>query len=188
MRRGGRAPARRGFRAVRLGHPVQRAAHAARTAVEDVGVDHRGGHVLVVQLLLHRPDAIAGLDEVRGKRMSQRVAGRGLVETTAPHRPLHRTLQHGFIRVMSTLPPLHGSMLHVQAGNAYCHIHFARGARVFARQRIRQTRGRSGRSRDSKFIPEAYLPASSSPCARDALQRIASSRRSRHCCPCRDAR
>ena len=103
MRRGGRAPARRGFRAVRLGHPVQRAAHAARTAVEDVGVDHRGGHVLVVQLLLHRPDAIAGLDEVRGKRMSQRVAGRGLAVAAAPHRALHRTLQHGFIQVMPEL-------------------------------------------------------------------------------------
>ena len=70
----------------RLSRPIQRAAHAAGATVEDVGVDHRGGHVLVVQLLLHRPDAIAGLDEVRDKRMSQRVAGRRLAVTAAPHR------------------------------------------------------------------------------------------------------
>jgi hypothetical protein len=39
---------------------VQRAAHSAPAAVQDMGVDHRGRHVLVAQELLHRPDVVAG--------------------------------------------------------------------------------------------------------------------------------
>lgn len=45
------------------------------SAVEDVGVDHRRPHVVVTQELLNGADVIANLQQVRGKGVSQRVAG-----------------------------------------------------------------------------------------------------------------
>ena len=44
----------------------------------------RRAHILVAKQFLDRADIRAGLDQMRGKRMSQRVAGRGLA-TAAPY-------------------------------------------------------------------------------------------------------
>jgi Protein of unknown function (DUF1173) len=45
-------------------HLIERAAHAPPTAVEHVGVDHRGGYVAVAEQLLHGPDVVARLQQV----------------------------------------------------------------------------------------------------------------------------
>lgn len=47
---------------------VQRAHDPASAPVEDVGVDHRRLHVLVSQQFLDRPDVVAVLEEVVGRR------------------------------------------------------------------------------------------------------------------------
>ena len=48
---------------------IRRTADGRRPAIEDVLVDHRGGHVLVPHQLLHGPDIIpVFFEEMRGKR------------------------------------------------------------------------------------------------------------------------
>ena len=47
--------------------PVKRAAHAPAAAVEHVGVDHRGAHVLVAQKFLDGADVIARSHEMVAK-------------------------------------------------------------------------------------------------------------------------
>ena len=64
------------------GH-VERAAHAQPAPVEDVGVDHRGGHFAVAEQLLHGADVVAGLEQVRREAVAQGVAGHPLDEAGA---------------------------------------------------------------------------------------------------------
>lgn len=56
---------------------VRGAAHRAAPPVQDMGVDHRGAHILVAQELLDGPDVVAILEEVGGKGVSERVRGAG---------------------------------------------------------------------------------------------------------------
>jgi len=59
-----------------------RAPHPFATPVQDVGIDHRGPHILVPEKLLDSADVIPGLEQMRGKRVPQRVAGRSLGEAS----------------------------------------------------------------------------------------------------------
>src|SRR5436309_15526237 len=56
----------------------QLAVHAATSDIEDVGVDHRRSHIRVSQEFLHGTNVVAGLQEVRSKRVPQRVRRSGL--------------------------------------------------------------------------------------------------------------
>jgi hypothetical protein len=74
---------------------VQRTLHSP--AVQDVRVDHRRLDAAVTQQLLHRADVVSVRQEVGGKRVSQRMAGRrlgqcGLLDRS-PERPLDRLLR-----------------------------------------------------------------------------------------------
>ena len=53
--------------------PIHRAAHGRRTAIEDMGVDHRSLDVAMAQEFLDRPDIIAGFEQVRGEGMPEGV-------------------------------------------------------------------------------------------------------------------
>jgi hypothetical protein len=52
---------------------VEGAADGSCAAVEDVGVNHRGGDVVVAEELLDGADVVTGLEEMGGKGMSERV-------------------------------------------------------------------------------------------------------------------
>ena len=43
---------------------IQRAAHRAAAQVQHMGVDHRGGHIRVVEQGLHGADVVAALEQV----------------------------------------------------------------------------------------------------------------------------
>lgn len=58
----------------RLPQPVQRTPHATAAPIQHMRVDHRRTHIPVAKQLLDRPDVIAGLEQMRRKRMPQRVA------------------------------------------------------------------------------------------------------------------
>jgi hypothetical protein len=46
-----------------------------------MSIDHGGAHLLVPEQLLHGPDVVAVLEQVRREGVSEGVAGRGLGET-----------------------------------------------------------------------------------------------------------
>ena len=54
---------------------VEGAADGEWAAVEDVGVDHGGGHVAVAQKLLDSSNVVARLEEVGGEAVPEGVAG-----------------------------------------------------------------------------------------------------------------
>jgi hypothetical protein len=54
-----------------MGSAVERAAEAVGASVEDVGLDHRRGDVLVAEQLLDCSDVVAALEAVRGEAVSQ---------------------------------------------------------------------------------------------------------------------
>lgn len=53
---------------------VHRAAHARRSAVEDMGVDHRCLDIAMTQEFLDRPDVVASFKQVGSEGMPEGVA------------------------------------------------------------------------------------------------------------------
>jgi hypothetical protein len=49
---------------------VERAPDAVAALIEDVRVNHRGGHVYVAEQFLDGPDVVAGLQQVRRERVA----------------------------------------------------------------------------------------------------------------------
>ncbi len=82
----------RGYQSARRDIDVERAANAKATAVEDVRVQHGRRHVLVAPLLLHGADVVAGLEQVRGKRVTEGVAPDAMGELGSLTGLGHRTL------------------------------------------------------------------------------------------------
>src|SRR5690606_22704049 len=87
------------------GLAIQRAADAVAAAVEDVGIDLRGGDILVAQQLLDGANVVALLQQVGGEGMAQGVAGRRLGDPRAAHGRLHRPLQEALVVVVPTHDP-----------------------------------------------------------------------------------
>ena len=54
---------------------IHRALDSPATAVEDVGIDHRGLHATVPQELLNRPDVITAHEEMSREGMAEGMAG-----------------------------------------------------------------------------------------------------------------
>jgi hypothetical protein len=86
-----------------LSERVERAAHALAAALEDVGVDHRGAHILVAEELLDRADVVTALEQVRGEGVAQRVAGRVLGDAGALDGVLDGALDDRWVDVMAAL-------------------------------------------------------------------------------------
>ena len=56
---------------------AQRAADGETRFVQEVGVNHRRGNVLVPKQILNGTDIVATFKQVRGKAVSERVTARG---------------------------------------------------------------------------------------------------------------
>jgi hypothetical protein len=80
-----------------------------------VGVDHRGGDVLVAKELLHGPDVVPRLEEVSGEGVTKGVAGGGLedglVEVVPPALTRRSTASQVRKRAMSPAPIIVGCRL-----------------------------------------------------------------------------
>ena len=106
-----------------FGHAVGRAAHARRAAVQDVGVNLRGGHVPVPEQLLDSPDVVVLLQKMCRERVAQRVGCAALGDAGLADRRLHHSLQHGLVQVVP--PALKRLPMEVDArsGKTHCHAH-----------------------------------------------------------------
>jgi len=69
----------------RLPSSIQRTAHPQPALPQHVRVNHRGGHVVVAQQFLDRPDVGASLEQRRGKRVPKRVAAHALGDPATPY-------------------------------------------------------------------------------------------------------
>ncbi len=92
------------------GQPVGRAADTASASIQDVRVDHRRPNVLVPKEFLHRANVVAVSQQVRGKRMAERVARDSLRQPGLSNRLLDGFLDEGLVNVVSSL--LAGSRVH----------------------------------------------------------------------------
>jgi hypothetical protein len=60
-------------RAYPRSQPVGRTLDPQSAPIQHVRVDHRGAHVTMPQQFLHGPDVVAVFEQVRGKRVPQRI-------------------------------------------------------------------------------------------------------------------
>ena len=72
--------------------PVKGAPDAQTGLIEDMGIDHRGTHILMSQEFLHGADSIAVHPEMGRKAMAQGMATGGLVDAGLAHRLAHGLL------------------------------------------------------------------------------------------------
>src|SRR5690606_21035145 len=90
-----------GARGAGEGSTVQRTEHTERAAVEHVGVDLRGGDVLVPEQLLDGADVVAVLEQVGGEGVAQRVRRDRLVDAGRAPRPADRAPDHSVVQVVA---------------------------------------------------------------------------------------
>src|SRR5712664_2609039 len=72
---------------------IQRTPHPQPRLLHHMRVNLRGAHVLVPEQFLNGSDIVAGFQQPRRKRMSQRMATGGLDDSSQTYRVLHRPLQ-----------------------------------------------------------------------------------------------
>ena len=82
---------------------VRRAVHRAGATIEDVGVDHRRGHVLVAEELLHGADVVAVLQEMGGEGVAEGVAGRRLGDPGEADGGAHGLLEDRLVEVVAAV-------------------------------------------------------------------------------------
>ncbi len=97
----------------------------------------RRRHVLVAQQFLDRADVLASLQQMRGKRMAQRVACGGFEDARALPRRLDRALQPRLVHVMATLRAVARVHAARRRGKHVLPAPLRRSARKLARQRVR---------------------------------------------------
>src|SRR5947199_4121060 len=78
-----------------------------------MSVDHGRAHIAMTQQLLHGPDIVTRLEELRGERMPQRVTCRALGDACRADRLSHRPLHDALVHMMP--PPLPGRLIPVHA-------------------------------------------------------------------------
>ena len=83
---------------------IQRAFHPAAALAHDMGVYHRSGDIFMAQQFLDRPDVRSGLQSVRGKTVTERMAAHALLDSHPRHRRLDRPVNRRFVQMM---PPHH---------------------------------------------------------------------------------
>jgi len=76
------------------------ASHGKPTTIENVGVNHRCAYIVVTEQLLHGTNVVPILQEVRGERVPQRVAGGTFVNLRLPNGLLHHPLDGALVNVM----------------------------------------------------------------------------------------
>src|SRR5262245_58201655 len=97
-----------GCRALRqTAESVDRTQDAERSSVEDVGVNHRGCHILVAKKLLNGADVLTVLEQMRCERMTERVRTGRFPDAAGEKSFTERALQHRFVKVVAaTFPAL----------------------------------------------------------------------------------
>ena len=80
---------------------VERAFDAARTLVHDVRIDHRRRNIPVPEQFLNRPDIVARLQEMRGKRVAQCMAADRLDDCRGSGRVLDGPVQRIGIKMVT---------------------------------------------------------------------------------------
>ena len=73
------------------------------SAIEDMGVNHRGLDVAMARKFLHRADVIAAFEQMSRERVPERVAGGPLRQTRPRNRLPHCVLDERLVRVMAPL-------------------------------------------------------------------------------------
>jgi hypothetical protein len=81
---------------------IHRALDSPATAVEDVGIDHRGLHATVPQELLDGPDVITAHEEMGRERMAEGMAGRVLGDSGLARCVVEGSLDRPLVEVMAT--------------------------------------------------------------------------------------
>jgi len=81
---------------------VERTPHALSPAVQHMGVDHRRRDIRVAEQLLHRADVVAGLEQVRRKRMAQAMTIDFLRDPSPLRCTFDRFLQSVLVDMMAT--------------------------------------------------------------------------------------
>ena len=71
---------------------IQRAAHRLRSAVEHVGVNHRGFNVFMPKQFLYGTDVVPGLQQMCGKAMAEGVRADGLINPGQGYSRFNRPL------------------------------------------------------------------------------------------------
>ena len=80
---------------------IEWAADAGGAAVEDVGVDHGGGDVLVAEQLLDGADVVAVLEQVGGEAVAEGVGCDGLGEVGVEGGGADGPLDDGFVEMVA---------------------------------------------------------------------------------------
>lgn len=71
----------------------------------------------MAEQLLHRPDVVAGLQQVRGERMAQHMRRHWLVYLRQPGRLPHRMLHAGLIKMVAALDAAARISLRIRSSN-----------------------------------------------------------------------
>ena len=79
---------------------VRRAGNTSAAFVQNVGIDHCGTHIIVPQELLHRPDIITILKQLRREEWRKVWQLAGLAIPRSPHGLFYRLLQNGLMKMM----------------------------------------------------------------------------------------
>ena len=87
----------------RNNQPVCRAPDSFSSAIQDVSINHRGANVAVPQKLLHGPDIISVLEQMRGERMTECVTSGWLKYMRFDSCFLESLLEDGFVKMMPML-------------------------------------------------------------------------------------
>jgi hypothetical protein len=128
------------FRRGRRGNqePVRGTPDGRGVPIEDMGVDHGGGHILVPQQLLHGPDIVAIFKEVSSEGMPEGMTRSRLGNTRPTDGLLHDPLNGGFVVVVPVA--FAGLAVHVDPGRREHPLPrpLTPGIRVLAIQRTRK--------------------------------------------------
>src|SRR6185312_5790134 len=119
--------------------------HAQAAAIQDVCVNHRRSNVAVAEELLNRPDVGAGLEDVRGEGVPQRVTGRPLRDPCRGYRVAERSLNDTLVQMMTSADAAlvhEGSSSREKVLPAPVELH----VRIFSNQRGCEARGRDARA------------------------------------------
>src|SRR5665811_2136111 len=104
---------------------AKRAAHATTAPVQDMGVDHRGAHILVAEKLLDDANVVACFEQLRGGGMAERVAPGTLGNAHLAHGSSNRALRRCLVDVVLAPSPALRFLRRPFWGKTHCQLHTA---------------------------------------------------------------
>lgn len=119
-------------------HAIQGTSYPPSPTIQDVRVNHRCRHVPVAEQFLNRSDVVARIEKMRGERMAEGVACRGLRDPGPQGSLANRLLKY---RLMEMMPPPPAALrvdVETRGGEDPLPTRLPRRARVLAIERARQ--------------------------------------------------